>query len=263
MATKFVGGSYLSLPNVLGNVACWYKFWDPTTLEQTIGGGGGNPGNGNPIGRALDQSGNGLHLDAPSTGARPTFQTNVNGTASAALFDGSNDQLERLTLSNIASNRTALTVIASVRHAATPTGREVYALLTTGSNTTARIEHGTASVTANRHRAVVRRTNGGGADIVEGSIAVGNTMAIGTAIADYNTDAIRLYTNGELSGSGIITSGTSGAPTQTTDGRIYVGGAGTAYMNGHIFEIICLHAAPTLQELHILWNYMRANAQIG
>lgn len=262
MATKFVGGSYLSDPAVLGNVACWYKFWDPTTLEQTIGGGGGNPGNGQPIGRALDQSGNGLHIDAPSNAARPTFQTNVNGTASAALFDGSNDQLERLTTSNVTANRSAFTIIAVVKHTATPTGREPYALFSTAGGNATRIEHNASGASPNRVGGAVRRDNADSLVSIAGTTPLGTGIHFVTCRVNYAANTFDVFLDGSLEASG-VPPGTSGANSQNSNGRIYVGGQGTVWFQGHYFEMLCLHAAPTTQELRILWNYMRANSQIG
>lgn len=262
MATKFVGGSYLSDPAVLGNVACWYKFWDPTTLEITAGGGGGNPANGDLIGRALDQSGNGLHIDAPSAAGRPTFQTNINGTAGAALFNGTSQWLQRLTTSNVTANRSAFTIVAAVKHAAAPTGREPYALFSTGAGAITRIEHNASGASPNKVGGAVRRAN---ADTLVG---LAGTTDLDTGIhyvslrVDYAADTMDVFLDGSVEASG-VPPGTSGANTQNANGRIYIGGQGSAFVNGHIFEVLCLHAAPTDDEMRILWNYMRAQSQIG
>jgi hypothetical protein len=262
MATKFVGGSYLSDPAVLGNVACWYKFWDPTTMEQSVGGGGGNPGNGDPIGYVLDQSGNGLHLTAAGGSQRPTFQTNVNGTAGAALFDGSNDELHRLTVSNVTANRSAFTIIAVVKHTATPTGREPYALFSTAGGTATRIEHNASGAVPNRVGGAVRRANADTLTSIAGSTALGTGIHYVTCRVNYAADTFEVFLDGQLEASG-VPPGTSGANSQNTNGRIYVGSQGTAFFQGHYFELLCLHAAPTDDELRILWNYMRAQSQIG
>ena len=262
MATKFVGGSYLSDPAVLGNVACWYKFWDPATMEQSVGGGGGNPGNGDPIGYVLDQSGNGLHLTAAGGSARPTFQTNVNGTAGAALFDGINDELHRLTPSDVTANRSAFTIIAAVKHTRAPTSRESYFLGTTGAGTTARMEHGASLAVPDVIRSVIRRQNSNTPVTINGSAPLGTGIHYVTNRIDYANDTFDIFLDGQLEATG-VPPGTSGSPTQNTNGRIYVGGAGAGHLNAHYFELLCLHAAPTDDELRILWNYMRAQSQIG
>ena len=255
-----IAGSFLSDPQLLGNVAIDYDFSDPSTLNQAIGGGGAAVTNGDPIGRALDQSGNGWDIDAPANGQRPIWQSNVNGTAGAALFDGSNDQLERLTVSNVSAARSAFSVYAVVKHVAAPTTRESYLLFTTGANTTARLEHGASLASADRLRIVARRANADSPVTINGTIAVGTTMAIGTAIVNYAADTMDLYTNQQLAASG-VPPGTSGANTQNTNGRIYVGGAGSGYLNAHYFRLIVFWEAHGPERRRAVWNYLRRTYQ--
>jgi hypothetical protein len=262
MATMNVGGSYLSDLALLGNLGCLYDFTDPSTMEQSVGGGGGNPGNGDPVGLVMDQSGNGLDVSAPSGAGRPTFQTNVNGTVGAVLFNGSSEWLERLATSNITANVSAFTVLAVVKHAATPTGREPYALFSTGSNSTVRIQHNAAASPANKLSANVRRANADSLAIATSTTDIGTAMRFVTLRANYATDTLDCYLNGVLEDTAAI-GGTSGANTQSSNGRIYIGGIGTANMNGHIFLVAGFrNLALNDAQLAAAWNLLRNKCQI-
>jgi len=259
MSLIHIAGSRITSPGILGNLACDYDFSNPATLEQNVGGGGGNPGNGNPIGYALDQSGNGYHLTAVGTANRPTFQTNVNGSVSAALFDGTNDYLERA-VSNITANRGALTIYAVVRHAVTPTGREPYLVASTGNNNTVRVEHGAPISPANTLRTSVRRGNADTLVTVASIANLGTSMRLATTVVDYTNNAIAVYFQGVLDGTG-TPPGTAGANTENTDGKLFVGGQGAVYMQGHVFRVLMFWAAHNADQRRAVWNFLHSTYQ--
>jgi hypothetical protein len=109
---------------------------------------------------------------------------------------------------------------------------------------------------------VVRRENANAPVTINGSSPLNTGIHYVTNRIDYANNTFDIFLDGVLEATG-TPPGTSGANTQNTNGRIYVGGAGAGYLNGHYFELLCLHAAPTDDELRILWNYMRAQSQIG
>jgi hypothetical protein len=259
MSTLFASGSRLTDPSLLGNLACDYDFSNPATLEQTIGGGGGNPSNGDPIGYALDQSGNGYHVQAVANGNRPTFQTNVNGSISASLFDGTDDYLERA-VSNITANRGALSIYAVVMHAAAPTGREPYLMASTGDNLNVRVEHGAPITPANTLRTSVRRDNADTVAVVSSSANLGTSMRLATTVVNYTGNTIAVYFEGNLDGTG-TPPGTAGANTQNTNGKLFVGGQGAVYMNGHIFRVMMFWDAHNAAQRSAVWNYLRNKYQ--
>ena len=260
MSTIYIAGSRLTDPQLLGAVALDYDLTDPTTMEQSVGGGGGNPGNGDRVGQVLDLSGNGLHLSAPSGAGRPTFQTNVNGTVSGVLFNGTSQWLERLTVSNVSANRSAITLYAVIKHAAAPTGREPYITLSTAGGTAIRIEHGASGTAANKLLCNVRRANADTLVPTNGATDLNTAMRLCTAVVDYANDNVDIYLDTVLDGSG-TPPGTSGANTQNTNGRIYVGGQGAAFINGHIFRIIGFHAAHNAAQRRMVWDYLRNRHQ--
>jgi hypothetical protein len=259
MSTLFASGSRLNDPSLLGNLACDFDFSNPATLEQTIGGGGGNPSNGDPIGYALDQSGNGYHLTAVGTTNRPTFQTNVNGSISAALFDGTNDYLERA-VSNITANRGALTIYAVVRHTVAPTGREPYLMASVDNSNTIRVEHGAPISPANTLRTSVRRANADTLVNVASSANLGTDMRLATTVVNYAGNTIAVYFEGNLDGTG-TPPGTAGANTQNTNGKLFVGGQGAVYMNGHIFRVMMFWDAHNAAQRRAVWNFLRNKYQ--
>jgi hypothetical protein len=254
-----VAGSRLTDPALLGNLACRFVFSDPSTLTQATNGTGAVPGNGDPVGFANDQSGNGYHVNAPANGNRPTWQSNVQGTIGAALFDGTNDYLERA-VSNITANRSAFSIYAVVKHVAAPTGREPYLTGSTGNNVTIRIEHGASVTTANRVRANVRRANGNTPVTIDGITNIDTSMRIGTAVVDYASDTMSLYLDGITQGTG-TPPGTSGTNTENTNGKLFIGGQGAAYMNGHIFELMMFWEAHNADQRRAVWNYLRNKYQ--
>jgi hypothetical protein len=249
-------GSRLSDPLVLGAVAFDYNLSNPSTMQQSVGGGGGNPGNNDRVGHVLDQSGNALHLDAPSSAGRPTFQTAVSGAAGAVLFNGTSQWLERLATSNVSANRSAFTIYAVVKHTNTPTGREPYVLLSFDALNSVRIQHNAAASPANTLSGNLRRANADAITIAAGATPIGTGMRYVTLRADYAADALNTYLNGADEASATI-GGASGANTDNTNGRVYVGGQGTAFMDGHIFRVIGFHAAHNADQRAAVWSYLR------
>ncbi len=81
---------------------------DLSTLFQDTAGTTPVTSSGDPVGLALDKSGNDNHLTAPSDSARPTYQTD--GTYSWLEFDGVDDQLEALTRFGLSANPSILCV---------------------------------------------------------------------------------------------------------------------------------------------------------
>jgi hypothetical protein len=250
-----VVGSRLTAPSLLGDLACDFDFSNPATMERSVGGGGGNPSNGDPVGYVLDQSGNGYHIQAPSGATRPTFQTNVNGSVGAVLFDGTSEYLERAT-SNIAANRSALSIYAVVKHAAAPTGREPYMMASTANGIVIRMEHGASGATANRVRVGVRRANGDTLTSIEGITDIDTSMRIGTAVVNYASNTMSLHLDGVQQGTG-VPPGTSGANTQGSNGKLFVGGQGAAFMNGHMFRVMMFWEAHNADQRRAVWNYLR------
>lgn len=262
MSTVIVAAkSRITAPSVLGSLACYYDFTDAATMTQATNGTGAAPGNGDPVGFVNDQSGNGYHIAAASNAERPIYQTGVNNGQAAALFDGSNDSLARLTTSNASANRGAITIYAVAKHTAAPTTRESYMLLTTGANTTARIEHGASLASADRLRIVARRANADTPTTINGTIAVGTGMTIGTAVVNYAADTMVLYTNGEQAATG-TPPGTSGASTENTNGRIYVGGAGAGFLNAHLFVVLAFWAAHNAGQRRLMNDWLRRKCHI-
>jgi hypothetical protein len=254
-------GSLLSDPQLLGAVALDYDLSNAATMERSVGGGGGNPGNNDPVGYVLDQSGNGLHIEAPSGAGRPTFQTNVNGTAGAVLFNGTSQWLERLATSNVSANRGAITIYAVVKHTAPPTGIETYVRLSTDASITIRIQHGAHTAVPGKLEGSLRRANADTLVRISGTTDLGTSTRFVTQRIDYTNNNFQIYLNGSQEATG-TPPGTSGANTQNTDGRIYVGGLGSNYMNGHIFRLIAFHAAHNAAQRTAVWDYLRRTYQI-
>jgi hypothetical protein len=254
-------GSLLSDPQLLGAVALDYDLSNPATMERSVGGGGGNPGNNDPVGYVLDQSGNGLHLEAPSGAGRPTFQTNVNGTAGAVFFNGTSQWLERLATSNVSANRGAMTIYAVVKHTTAPSTRQPYVLLSAEASNLVRIEHGASGTDPNKLRGAVRRANADTLVPINGTTNIGTGVRFVTQRIDYTNNDFQIYLNGSQEATG-VPPGTSGANTQNINGRVYVGGQGAVFMDGHIFRLIAFHAAHNAAQRTAVWDYLRRTYQI-
>lgn len=260
MSTLHIGGSRITAPSILGNLACYYDFTDAATMTQSTAGTGAAPGNGDPVGFVNDQSGNGYHVQAVANANRPTFQTNANNGISAALFDGTNDYLERA-VSDITANRSAFTIYAVVKHAANPTTREAYLTASTGNNTTARFEHGASLASADRVRVVLRRANADTVVTLNGTTPVGAGMRIGSTVMNYAGDTVDLYLDNVLQASG-TPPGTSGANTQNTNGKLFVGGTGAGYFNGHLFVVLAFWAAHDAGQRRMMQDWLRRKCHI-
>lgn len=74
-----------------GQVGVWYDPSDLSTLFQDAAGTISVTSSGDPVGLMLDKSGNGNHAVAPSSAARPTYQTD--GILHWLAFDGVDDVL--------------------------------------------------------------------------------------------------------------------------------------------------------------------------
>jgi hypothetical protein len=183
----------------------------------------------------------------------------VQGTIGAALFDGTNDYLERA-VSDITADRSAFSIYAVVKHTATPTAREPYLLGSTGNNATVRIEHGTPISPANTLRTSVRRANADALVNVASSANIGTSLRLCSTIANFATNTLDVYFDRALDGTGSI-GGTSGANTQNTNGKLFVGGQGSVYMNGHIFELMMFWEAHNADQRRAVWNYLRNKYQ--
>lgn len=72
----------------------WYDFSDTSNLFQNSDGTGGNPANGDPIGKCNDKTGNGNHITQATATARPTWTSGLLNGYGGARFDGTNDYLQ-------------------------------------------------------------------------------------------------------------------------------------------------------------------------
>jgi hypothetical protein len=68
-----IGGGAAFTPASLPNLVAWYDPSDLTAMTVATDGTGGNPAQGDAIGRMLDQSGNNHHAIAPSAASRATL----------------------------------------------------------------------------------------------------------------------------------------------------------------------------------------------
>lgn len=107
----------------------WYDDADLTTLFQDIAGTIPVAADGDPIGKQLDKSGNGLHRTAMNgTTARPIWRTD--GTKCWIEWNGTSHGMQTAVTSKFVG-KTQIVVIAGLRKATSPTGFRAYLEYTT------------------------------------------------------------------------------------------------------------------------------------
>jgi hypothetical protein len=256
-----IAGSRLTSLSDLPNLGQRMRFFDASTMAQSVGGGGGNPGNGDPVGRVIDTWG-GYDMEATSGAVRPTFETGVHAGFSAVRFNGSSHQLRSIVTNNLTANRAAITFYAVVRWAAVPTGRQpvfMSAAVDTLNNNAIRFEHGASPATSGKVRISGRRLASDSTQQLEGSINIDTNMALLTASIDWQNTTARFWRQDVL--DAISTSFQTAGNSENVNSPTWIGSNGVFYFNGWMFETALFHAAHTAPQRRAIWNYFRRKYQ--
>jgi hypothetical protein len=258
-----IAGSRLTSLSDLPNLGQRMRFFDASTMDRSVGGGGGNPGNGDPVGRVIDTWG-GYDMEATSGAVRPTFETGVHAGFSAVRFNGTSHLLRSIVTNNLTANRAAITFYAVVRWAAVPTGRQTVFMSAAEdalNNQTVRFEHGASPASPGFVRVAGRRLLADSAQILNGSIGLDTNMALLTATLDWQNTTARFWRQDVLDAQS-TSFGTAGNSANTNT-PVWIGGlpAFSAYFNGWMFETALFHAAHTAPQRRAIWNYFRRKYQ--
>jgi hypothetical protein len=258
-----IAGSRLTSLSDLPNLGQRMRFFDASTMDRSVGGGGGNPGNGDPVGRVTDTWG-GYDMEATSGAVRPTFETGVHAGFSAVRFNGTSHLLRSIVTNNLTANRAAITFYAVVRWAAVPTGRQPVFMSAAEdgvNNQTIRFEHGASVASPGKVRINARRLLADATQQVEGSINIDTNMALITATLDWQNTTARFWRQDVLDAQS-TSFGTAGN-SANTNSPTWIGGvpAAALYFNGWMFETALFHAAHTAPQRRAIWNYFRRKYQ--
>jgi hypothetical protein len=256
-----IAGSRLTSLSDLPNLGQRMRFFDASTMAQSVGGGGGNPGNGDPVGRVTDTWG-GYDMEATSGAVRPTFETGVHAGFSAVRFNGTSHQLRSIVTNNLTANRAAITFYAVVRWAAVPTGRQpvfLSAAADTLASTAIRFEHGASGVATGNVRIGARRLASDAITPLEGTIGIDTNMALLTATVDWQNTTARFWRQDVLDAqsTSFLTAGNS----ENVNSPTWIGSNNALYFNGWMFETALFHAAHTAPQRRAIWNYFRRKYQ--
>lgn len=261
MATKFVGGSYLSNPNVL-SPNLWIDFSDSSTVTLS----------GSNITQVTDKSGNGKTLTQGTAARRPTYDTGSQNGLNTASFDGG-DSLAAATAADwtFLHNGTNYIVAMALRPGTTADPNTFYTLWAT--NDLLNLTHGAGMFwddrnSLSRNDRIAHRINRNASTAAVENVSSNNVMTA-NAYSVFSVLAQPSNANAALRSGIIVNNGTTQANNALTNapstsapvGPITIGAAvngTTGPLVGNICEFIIVSGAnATAANAQLLTQYLR------
>jgi len=231
----------------------WYDINDITTLFQDSAGTIPVTTVGQPVGKVLDKSGNGIHATQATSANRPTYQIHAEGYG-YLQFDGVNDSLVTSTLNLSTTDKVTWSTGLLVDNATSGSVAMEFSANTNTNEGTFYIsapsivlDHGFA-LRGNSASPVFARVsdvpiNNQNSDVATGILDIGKATKELELIPRLNQTTI---TNINWTGAANAGTGNFGSYP------LYLGARGgtTAFFNGHIYQVIIRGVTSTTDEIY-------------
>jgi hypothetical protein len=242
-----------------GEKGVWYDISDLSTLFQDSAGTIPVTGDGQPVGRVLDKSGNNIHATQATDGNRPTYRVDVNGLA-YLQFDGINDSLVSSTLNLSTTDKVTWSMGLYVDNAA---AGAVVMEFSANTNTNTGTFYLSAPSSVLDHGFGLRGNSAAPVFAVVSNVPINNQNSdIATGILDIGQSTKELELIPRLNQTTITNINWSGAANAGTGNfgsyPLYLGARGgtTAFFNGHVYQVIIRGVTSTADQIYKTERYI-------
>jgi hypothetical protein len=231
----------------------WYDINDITTLFQDSAGTIPVTAAGQPVGKVLDKSGNGIHATQATAANRPTYQIHAEGYG-YLQFDGVNDSLVTSTLNLSTTDKVTWTAGLFVDNA---TSGSVAMEFSANTNSNTGTFYISAPSSILDHGFGLRGNSASPVFAVVSNVYINNQNSdIATGILDIAQSTKELELIPRLNQTTITNINWSGATNAGTGNfgsyPLYLGARGgtTAFFNGHIYQVIIRGVTSTADQIY-------------
>lgn len=231
----------------------WYDINDITTLFQDSAGTTPVTAVGQPVGKVLDKSGNGIHATQATSANRPTYQVDSNGNG-YLQFDGVNDSLVTSTLNLTTTDKVTWSAGLYVDSAA---AGAVAMEFSANTNTNTGSFYISAPSSVLDHGFGLRGSSASPVFAVVSNVYVNDQNSdVATGILDIGQATKELELIPRLNQTTITNINWSGAANAGTGNfgsyPLYLGARGgtSAFFNGHIYQIIIRGVTSTADQIY-------------
>jgi len=251
------GGRRLNLLWPLHNLPAlqaWFTFDDPAYLKQDAAMTSAVTADGDPIGAALDRSGNSRHVVQDTTSAKPTWKTSIRNGRAVARLDGG-DWLANVAPGALLRNVGGATLVVVLQTTLAGSIKHVMVVSTGTNAASARCGFSREATGAGTIRLSGRRLDADSLQMIEAAGAVTGQWGVQSGRVDYAHSDAWLYNQGAEIGT-TNTWSTDGATSDTDALSLGVGAlsVGTAPITGDVAECIICGADIGLPLLQRLWR---------
>ena len=226
------------------------------SLFQDSAGTAAVTADGDPVGRMLDQSGNGNHATQSVSGSKPVYRTD--GTLHWLEFDGVDDFMQTSSIDFTGTNK--MSVVTGARKLSDATTSSIAGLSSDGSNNSGTVEvFGATSGGTNKF---VFSSKGTSQQFVVALNAQYNApiTAVITGLSDIAAPSVSLRINSEVIGSNTGNQGTG----NYGDHDLYIGmrGGTNNPFTGNVYSLVIRGTETTASDLAQLEQYVAARAGV-
>jgi hypothetical protein len=242
-----------------GEKGLWYDISDITTLFQDSAGTIPVTAFGQPVGKVLDKSGNGIHATQSTSANRPIYQVHSNGFP-YLQFDGVNDSLVSSTLNLTTTDKVTWSAGLYVDSAA---AGAVAMEFSANTNTNTGSFYVSAPSSVLDHGFGLRGNSASPVFAVVSNVYVNDQNSdVATGILDIGKATKELELIPRLNQTTITNINWSGAANAGTGNfgsyPLYLGARGgtSAFFNGHIYQVIIRGVTSTADQIYKTERYI-------
>ena len=242
-----------------GEKGLWYDISDITTLFQDAAGTIPVTAFGQPVGKVLDKSGNGIHATQSTSANRPTYQFHSDGFP-YLQFDGVNDSLVSSTLNLTTTDKVTWSAGFYVDSA---TSGSVAIEFSSNTNTNTGSFYISAPSSVLDHGFGLRGSSASPVFAVVSNVYINDQNSdVATGILDIGQATKELELIPRLNQTTITNINWSGAANAGTGNfgnyPLYLGARGgtTAFFNGHIYQVIIRGVTSTADQIYKTERYI-------
>ena len=243
----------------LGEQGAYYSPVDISTLFQDAAGTVPVTADGDPVGKMLDQSGNGKHATQSTSAARPIYRTN--GTLHWLEFDGVDDLLTTVSVAAWAISATMWVGVSSNLY-----GTNEPVIILSGGASGSRLYPNDSAGESIRYRWVSSNINEGGGSSITAPQVVAASVRSGSQVIYRNGSIVGSYAVVATPDTEVISIGGSASSGQFSSANVYaavlVEGDRTGVMQ-RVTEYTATLAGVTISPLTLLINRLFDGGQQG